>query len=177
LLDLEDGRLLNITTVTSASRVFGLLDLDNWRRRFKGDFSDVLQRGLAFDRASLRGEVSDGMMPAAVFQLAGPSLNAAAQGSLDLARQQLDQQLVVSMPVSSAVPLAAAVVGGPLVGGAVAAAEAALKKQLEKATLLRYHVSGAWEDVQVERHTRKLPGLDGLLVKSPPTAQGKEAAP
>ncbi len=167
ILRVEDGRLLNINTTTSASRVFGLIDLENIRRRLKGDFSDVLQKGLSFDSASLRGEVSDGVMPAAVFQLAGPSLQAAGQGSLDLARQTLDQQFVVSMPVSSAVPLAAAVVGGPLVGGAVAAAEAAFKKQIEKATLLRYHVSGSWSDPVVERHNRKLPGLDGLLVKGP----------
>lgn len=167
MLRVEDGRLLNINTTTSASRVFGLIDLENIRRRLKGDFSDVLQKGLSFDSASLRGEVSDGVMPAAVFQLAGPSLQAAGQGSLDLARQTLDQQFVVSMPVSSAVPLAAVVVGGPLVGGAVAAAEAAFKKQIEKATLLRYHVSGSWADPVVERHNRKLPGLDGLLVKGP----------
>jgi uncharacterized protein YhdP len=44
------GRLLNVNATTSASRVFGLIDLDNLRRRLKGDFSDVLKRGLSFDK-------------------------------------------------------------------------------------------------------------------------------
>ena len=150
-LTIDEGRLLNVNAATSASRVFGLVDLDNLRRRLKGDFSDVLKRGLSFDKVTLSGNVQSGVMPKAVFELKGPSLSARGEGRLDLARQQVDQVFTVNVPVSSAVPLAAAVVGGPLVGGAVAAAELALKKQIRKVTVMHYHVAGDWNDPRVER--------------------------
>jgi len=149
---LEHGRLLNVNATTSASRVFGLFDIDNIRRRLKGDFSDVLRKGLSFDAVTLGGDVQAGQMPQAVFDLKGPSLSAHGEGRLDLVRQQMDQEFTVNVPVSSAVPLAAAVVAGPLIGGAVAAAELVLKKQIEKVTILYYRISGDWSNPEVVRH-------------------------
>jgi uncharacterized protein YhdP len=63
----------------------------------------------------------------------------------------MDQQLTVTIPVSSAVPIAAVVVAGPVVGGAVAAAQKAFRKQINKATELRYHISGDWNNPKIER--------------------------
>lgn len=152
---IEEGRLLNVNAATSASRVFGLVDIENIRRRLKGDFSDVLMRGLSFDAVTLAGPVQAGVMPKAVFDLTGPSLTAHGEGRLDLARQQIDQTFTVNVPVSSAVPLAAAVVAGPLVGGAVAAAEMALKKQIQKVTVMHYRISGDWSDPEVNRLSQR----------------------
>lgn len=151
----EQGRLLSVSAGTSASRVFGWFDIDNIRRRFKGDFSDVLRRGLSFDKASLSGPVQGGVMAPATFLVDGPSLKAEGKGSLDLGHRQMDQEFVVTVPVTSAVPLAAVALGGPLIGGAVAAAEVALQKQIDKVTQLRYRVSGAWADPKVERLSAK----------------------
>lgn len=150
-LRVEDGRLLNVSAATTASRVFGLVDIENIRRRLKGDFSDVLMRGLTFDAVTLDGAVQSGVMPRAVFDLTGPTLTAHGEGRLDLAQQQIDQTFTVNVPVSSAVPLAAAVVAGPLVGGAVAAAEMALKKQIQKVTVMHYRISGDWDNPDIDR--------------------------
>lgn len=150
-LSIDKGRLLNVDATTSASRVFGLIDLENLRRRLKGDFSDVLKRGLSFDKLTLNGNVQSGVMPKAVLDLKGPSLSAHGEGRLDLAKQQIDHVFTVNVPVTSTVPLAAAVVAGPLVGGAVAAAELAFKKQIQKATVLHYRISGDWSDPEVVR--------------------------
>lgn len=150
-LRVEDGRLLNVSAATTASRVFGLVNIENIRRRLKGDFSDILMRGLTFDAVALDGAVQSGVMPRAVFDLTGPTLTARGEGRLDLAQQQIDQFFTVNVPVSSAAPLAAAVVAGPLVGGAVAAAEMAFKKQIQKVTVLHYRISGDWDDPQMDR--------------------------
>jgi uncharacterized protein (TIGR02099 family) len=150
-ITLEEGRLLNVSTGASVSRVFGWFDLDNLRRRFKGDFSDVLKRGLAFDRISLSGPLQAGIMQPAVFQVTGPTLQANGQGRLDLAQKKMDQHFIVTIPVSSAVPIAAVVVAGPVVGGAVAAAQKAFRKQINRATELHYHISGDWNNPKVER--------------------------
>jgi uncharacterized protein YhdP len=154
-LTLLDGRLLNVSNTTSASRVLGWFDLDNIKRRFKGDFSDVTRRGLGFDTAELSGDIQGGMMPSAKLAVMGPSIKVHGQGKVDLAKQTLDQELSVVLPVTSAVPVAALVVGGPIVGGAVAAAHMVLEKQIDKATQIRYHVTGIWADPKVERTTAK----------------------
>lgn len=148
---IENGRLLNVNAATSASRVFGLVDIENIRRRLRGDFSDVLLKGLSFDAVTLNGNLQSGQMPRAVFDLKGPSLSAHGEGQLDLAGQKMDQLFTVNVPVSSAVPLAAVVVAGPLVGGAVAAAEMALKRQIKKATVMHYRISGDWSSPLVEK--------------------------
>lgn len=155
-LSIDNGRMLNVSAATSASRVFGLIDLDNIRRRLKGDFSDVLKKGLSFDSVTLSGNVQSGVMPKAMVELKGPSLSARGEGRLDLARQQIDQTFTVHVPVSSAVPLAAAVVAGPLVGGAVAAAELVLKKQIQKVTVRYYRVSGDWSAPEMVRLSEPL---------------------
>lgn len=156
-LRLENGRVLNVNATTSASRVFGLFAVGNIMRRLKGDFSDVLRKGLTFDVVSMGGDVQSGQMPQAVFDLKGPSLSAHGEGRLDLVRQQIDQEFTVNVPVSSAVPLAAAVVAGPLIGGAVVAAEMVLKKQIRSATVLHYRISGAWSNPEVVRHGQSSP--------------------
>lgn len=164
-LTVEQGRLLTISNTASASRVFGWFDVDNIKRRFKGDFSDVLRRGLSFDKASLSGPIQAGVMSQASFVVNGPTLKAEGHGRLDLARQQMDQQFTVTVPVSSAVPVAAVVVAGPLIGGAVAAAQMAFERQIDKVTRLRYHVSGDWSDPKVERLTMKI--LEGRRAAVP----------
>lgn len=160
-LIVEQGRLLNVSNSTSASRVFGWFDLDNIRRRFKGDFSDVLRRGLSFDKASLAGPVQAGVMMPAAFLVDGPTLKATGQGRLDLGKKQMDQDFTVVVPVSSAVPIAAVVVAGPLLGGVVAAAQMAFQKQINKVTQLRYHVSGDWANPRVERLNMKILDFSG----------------
>lgn len=150
-LMLEQGRLLNVSTGASASRIFGWFSLDNLQRRLKGDFADVTRRGLAFDSISLDGSLDAGVMPAAAVQMKGPTLQAQGQGRLDLGQRKVDQQFTVTMPMTSAVPIAAVALAGPVVGGAVAAAKMAFDKQIGRATELHYRVSGDWENPSIER--------------------------
>lgn len=149
--ELSDGRLLNMGAVASASRVFGLFDLSNIKRRLRLDFSDVTKEGIAFDSASLNAQIRRGVMSPTHFQFDGPSLTAEGKGRVDLNTGELDQEVKVVVPIGSAVPVAATVVGGPLVGGAVVAAERVLDKSFGKLSALHYHITGDWSDPLVER--------------------------
>lgn len=169
-LSVEQGRLLNVSNVANASRVFGWFDLDNLRRRFKGNFGDVLRRGVFFDTASLSGPIQAGLMQPALINVDGPTLKASGRGSLDLARQQMDQDFTVQLPVTSAVPIAAVVVAGPLIGGAVAAAQMAFQKQINKVTQMHYHVSGDWANPLVERGAVKVLELKVPVISAGPAA-------
>jgi uncharacterized protein YhdP len=55
----------------------------------------------------------------------------------------LEQFFEISVPMSSAVPYAAAVVAGPIVGGALVAAEAVFDNSMTKMTTLHYKVAGS----------------------------------
>lgn len=155
-LQLDNGRLLDVSTTTSASRVFGWFDIENLGRRLKGDFSDLSRKGLVFDRITLEGPLQAGVMKPAAFEVKGPSLQVQGNGWLDIGQKKLDQQITVTLPVSGAVPIAAVVVAGPVVGGAVAAAQMAFNRQLDKATRLHYHVSGDWASLRVEKGKAKV---------------------
>lgn len=150
-IQLENGRMLDVSAGTSASRVFGWFGIENLGRRLKGDFSDLSRKGLVFDRVTLEGPLQAGVMKPAAFDVTGPSLQVKGSGWLDLGQKKLDQQMIVTLPVSGAVPIAAVVVAGPVVGGAVAAAQMAFNRHLDKATRMHYHVSGDWASLRVEK--------------------------
>lgn len=164
-LSIQQGRLLNVSNTTSASRVFGWFDLDNIKRRFKGDFSDMTKRGLSFDKAEIEGRVQAGVMDDVRLLVEGPTLKAQGNGKINLVQQTLDQDLLVVVPVTSAIPVAAIAVGGPLIGGAVAVAHMALEKQIDKAMQIRYRVSGSWSDPKVERNSVKVPDASSEVVR------------
>ena len=65
--------------------------------------------------------------------------------------KDVEQFFEISVPMSSAVPYAAAVVAGPIVGGALVAAEAVFDNSITKMTTLHYKVAGSWQNPTVER--------------------------
>jgi uncharacterized protein YhdP len=110
-----------------------VLDSDNIKRRLKFDFSDVTQKGLAYDAIVFDADIFNGeMRNTLVFK--SPSIQAQTQGTVDLPSKTFSQSLQVSMPLASAVPYAAAIVAGPAVGGALVAAEALFDHSLTEMT-------------------------------------------
>lgn len=149
-VNLEKGRILNLNRTMSISRLLGVLDSDNFKRRLKLDFSDVTQKGLAYDNIRFDASIIKGLMENDL-QFNSPSLQAHAEGVVDLAKNQVDERFTISAPLASAVPYAAALVAGPVVGGALVAAEAALDDPINKMTTLHYQVQGHWQDPKVQR--------------------------
>ncbi len=149
-LDLKKGRVLNLNRAVSVSRLLGVLDSDNFKRRLKFDFSDITQKGLAYDNIRFDAIINNGVMRNQLI-FNSPSLTAQGQGTVNLITTDLEQYLDISVPISSAVPYAAALVAGPLVGGALVAAEAMLDTPLTKMTTMHYQVKGKWQSPTVER--------------------------
>lgn len=149
-VNLEKGRILNLNRTMSISRLLGVLDSDNFKRRLKLDFSDVTQKGLAYDKIRFDANITKGLMENDL-QFKSPSLQAHAEGVVDLAHKQVDERFTISAPLASAVPYAAALMAGPVVGGALVAAEAALDDPINKMTTLHYQVQGHWQDPKVQR--------------------------
>ena len=141
--DLKDGRLLEVEP--GAGRLFGLLSVQALPRRLTLDFSDFFGKGLAFDSMRGRFDFKDGNAVTNDFALDGPSARVELQGRVGLVARDYDQQLKVMPHLTSGLPLAGAVIAGVGVGAAVLLIERLLKSNIDRATGIRYHVTGSWD--------------------------------
>ncbi|MFG6159814.1 YhdP family protein [Halomonas sp. 1390] len=145
---MRDGRFVNLES--PSARVVGLLNVDNLLRRLRLDFSDVTGRGTAFDRvtgaATLYGGVLETRGPV---EIEGPATHFTLNGSVDLARRELDQRLSVTVPVSNNLPLAAVLAGAPMVGGALFIADKLFGDAIDRVTRIHYRVQGPWTSPRI----------------------------
>ena len=134
-------------TQASALRVFGLLNFNAIGRRLRLDFSDLLGKGLSYDRVKGLLVGNDG-----VFQtrkpitLTGPSSNLELDGTLDMARDHIDAKLRVTLPLSNNLPLAALIVGAPAIGGALFVVDKLLGDRVARFASVQYSVRGPWRE-------------------------------
>ncbi|WP_046079783.1 YhdP family phospholipid transporter [Halomonas sp. HG01] len=147
-VELRDGRFVNLES--PSARLVGLLNVDNLLRRLTLDFSDVTGRGTAFDRvsgdATLYGGVLETRGPV---EIDGPATRFTLDGSVDLARRELDQRLGITLPVSNNLPLAAVIAGAPVVGGALFIADKLFGDALDRVTRIHYRVEGPWTSPRI----------------------------
>lgn len=149
-LSLKHGQLQEVEGGAQALRVFGLLNMQSIRRRLRLDFSDLLSKGLAYDRLKGRLQGQSGVfVTQKPLRLEGPSSDLSLEGTLDMARDRIDAKLAVTLPVSNNLALAALMVGAPAVGGALLVFDQLLGDQVAKVASVRYHVNGPWEDPKI----------------------------
>lgn len=152
-VSLTKGRILKLNRTVSLSRLFGVLDTDNLKRRLQLDFSDITRKGMAYDQFGFDAVFQSGVMSNRL-SMSSPSMTVTGAGTVDLASNALDQQVQIAVPLVSAVPLAAALVAGPVVGGALVAAETVFDESLRKMTAFNYSITGDWDNPVVERVKR-----------------------
>ncbi|UTW14011.1 YhdP family protein [Marinobacterium rhizophilum] len=147
---LEDGRIIESGGASNILRIFGILNLNSLARRFKLDFSDLLRSGLAYDSLSGRYRFERGQARTLEpLRLQGPSADMTMTGRLDLLAETVEQDMEVTLPLTSNIPLAAVLLGAPQVAGAVFLIDKLIGDKLEKVTTIRYRVSGDWNDPEV----------------------------
>ncbi|MCC5883531.1 MAG: DUF3971 domain-containing protein [Halomonas sp.] len=150
--ELHDGRFVQLESPTA--RVVGLLNVDNLVRRLRMDFSDVTGQGTAFDHvigaATLYGGVLETTGPV---RIDGPATSFTLEGTVNLSRQELDQRLGVTVPVSSSLPLAAVLAGAPVVGGALFIADRLFGSAIDRVTRIHYRVRGPWTSPDITLET------------------------
>lgn len=145
----EQGRLLDIEP--GIGRVFGLLSLNTIQRRLQLDFSDLVQKGLSFDKIKGRFNLLNGVANTDRFYLESPSSRLDFQGQINLAKEELNQLITVTPKTTENLPLAGAIAGGPLVGAAVYIVQKIAGKTVNQLTGYQYQVSGPWRDPKVKQ--------------------------
>ncbi|MGN8257963.1 YhdP family protein [Pseudomonas sp. SMSB3] len=147
---LRSGQFVEVEGGAQALRVFGLLNFNSIGRRLRLDFSDLFEKGLAYDRVKGLLVASDGVYvtrePIAV---TGPSSNFELDGTLDLVRDRVAANLQVTLPVTNNLPLAALIVGAPAVGGALFLVDQLIGDRVSRFASVHYRVEGPVKEPKI----------------------------
>lgn len=145
------GRLIETADSTNLLRLFGILNFNSLPRRLRLDFSDLLKKGISFDRLNGHYRVEHGVATTVEpLVMTGPSANLSVQGRVDLTTKTLDNQVEIALPISGNASLAAVLLGAPQVAGAVFVIDKLIGDRLERFSTLRYRLKGSWDDPEPE---------------------------
>lgn len=147
----DDGVILEGNNTAQLFRVFNLLNSDTLWRRLQLDFSDLYEAGVAFDAISGKARLDEGVLTLdPELQIVGPSGAFKFSGTTDMARETLDMNMVVVLPLTQNLPLAAVLLGaGAPIGGALFVLDKVLGDPLSKLTSASYRVNGSWDQPEV----------------------------
>ena len=149
-LSLDEGFLQTEDQKTGILRLFGVLNADSIKRRLKLDFSDLYKSGVGFDSFVAKASIDQGLLTLTEpLIIDGPAGKYVLNGRSDLATKKLDIDMLVELPFSQNVPLAALVLGAPQIGGLVWVADKLLGEPLSALTTSRYDITGTWEEPRV----------------------------
>jgi uncharacterized protein YhdP len=130
--------------------LFGLLNFNAINRRLRLDFSDLFGKGLSYDRVQgVLGATNGVYLTREPIRLTGPSSNIEMNGTLDLAHDQIDAKLLVTLPLTNNLPLAALIVGAPAVGGALFVVDKLLGDRVARFASVQYRVKGPWQNPEI----------------------------
>jgi len=152
-LHLEKGRFYKSPTgaANALIRLVGLFNFGNWVRRLQLDFSDLFEKGMSYDemRGGLvfdRGTLTfDAPM---VVKL--PSGRIKMEGEANLVSEEIDAELVTTLPVGTNLPWVAAAIGGLPAAAGVYLTSKVFKKQVDKLSSISYSIEGSWNEPEIQ---------------------------
>jgi uncharacterized protein YhdP len=147
-LSLDKGQVVGLNP--GAGRVLGLTSVAALRRRLALDFSDLTDKGLAFDTVRGDFDLREGSAYTENLLVKGPAAEIGLIGRVGLKNKDYDQTAVVTGSIGNSLPLAA-LAGGPVVGAAVLLFTQVFKQPLKGLARGYYRITGSWDNPIVER--------------------------
>jgi len=146
---LDKGQIVGLKP--GAGRVLGLSSLAELPRRLALDFSDLTDKGLAFD--TIRGDfdLHDGSSYTDNVLVKGPAAEIGLIGRVGLKNEDYDQTAVVTGNLGSSSLSLAGFAGGPVIGAAVVLFTQVFKQPLSGLARGYYRITGTWDNPTVER--------------------------
>jgi len=151
--EIDNGRFVNIEQGRGVARVLGLLNYSTIARRLSGNFSDVLSKGVSFNRIQARVKFQSGILGfTEPMFVEGNGLLFRVNGTVDLSDGRLDNELVITLPVSDSLPWYAAyiAIANPVAGVGVLLGRRIFGAQIENLSSGKYQISGTVNDPRVE---------------------------
>jgi len=150
-----DGRFLDVESGAAggAQRIFSLLNFTAIAKRMALNFGDVFGRGISFDELGATIALDEGQLEfVEPMEVEGTGSSFRVTGSVNLASGVLDNEMIVTLPVSQSLPWYAAYVAlaNPLAGVGLLVGERVFRKPLEQFSSARYRIGGTLEEPDVK---------------------------
>ena len=137
-----------------ALKLLGIFDFASLARRFRFDFSDVLDEGLEFSDISGTTDFNQGEVNVRErIVIDGSGGKFTVGGSVDLKSRSLDNDMIVTLPLNRTLPWYAAysaIATGPLAGAGVMLAKLMFENQIDQMSSARYKISGTLDQPNIE---------------------------
>lgn len=150
-LDIADGRFLDTPAGASGTlRVVGILNLADIVQSLSLNLSEMFESGIPFH--TIEGEVffHAGSIEVGQMDVKGRSSSFQFTGISEVASQNLDGELIATLPVANNLPWVAALAAGLPVAAGVFVVSKVFEKQMNQFSSAVYRISGYWEDPQVK---------------------------
>ncbi|MDE0349527.1 MAG: DUF3971 domain-containing protein [Gammaproteobacteria bacterium] len=147
-LTVTEGRFLDVADVP-AGRILTLLDFSKVAQRLRLDFSDVFGQGIGFERIRASTSLDRGVLRfEEPLEIRGPSSEFRIYGTVDFHDGALDNEMVVTLPLSSSLPWYAFWLAStnPATAAGVLLGREVFKRQIEALSSARYRVTGTLEE-------------------------------
>lgn len=172
-LTVTEGRFLDVADVP-AGRILTLLDFSKVAQRLRLDFSDVFGQGIGFERIHASTSLEHGVLHfEEPLEIRGPSSEFRIYGTVDFHDGALDNEMVVTLPLSSSLPWYAFWLAStnPATAAGVLLGREVFKRQIEALSSARYRVTGTLEEPK--------PSFVGIFTGefAPESAEGAAQAP
>ena len=166
-LNFKDGRFIE-TGDTAALSAFGILNFGAIGRRLRLDFSDVYQSGLHFDSVKGKTKITNGIVNIVdTIDFKGPSANFSASGTVNTLNKQLDQELSVTFPIFSTLPLVAILAGfAPPIAASIFVGEKLVGDEIERFSSATYKLTGTWDKPELNIMKRFDNDIEGKKEKT-----------
>lgn len=150
-LRLKNGSISSSPSAVDGLKVLALLDVGRLINRVKLDFSDIIQPGFNFDSVTSHYRFDEGIASTVTpSTFKSSTLNLTMDGWIDFNNREVDNNLIITLPVVDKLPLAALIVGLPQLGGMMYVVNKLIGDELATFTSARYHVVGSLDKPKVE---------------------------
>jgi uncharacterized protein YhdP len=163
-MEVKDGVLNNVEP--GSGRFVGLLSLNALPRRLSLDFSDVLIKGMEFDKISGNYHVEKGVVYTKDTRMEGPAAKIKIKGTTGIVERNYDQTIRVTPKIRQTLPLVGVVAVGATAGWGLLLLQNLFKRSIDNAVEVVYQVTGSWDDPQIElieavdEHQQELPKIE-----------------
>lgn len=137
-----------------ALKLLGFFDFTSLARRFRFDFSDVVSDGMAFSSIGGVSRLNRGhvqIVEPIVIDASGSTFTVG--GSVDLHSETLDNDMIVTLPLSKNLPWYAAystIATGPIAGAGVLLVQQIFADQLDTISSSKFRITGTVDEPVVE---------------------------
>lgn len=148
----KNGSFLDVDTGQRGLRIVSLLNISALTKRINLDFSDIVGEGISFDRVGAEIKLENQILSFNKNLIVeSTSSTYELGGTVDFRRGSLNNEMIVTLPVSESLPWYAAflALANPLAGLGVALGEQILRKPIQRMSSAKFSVTGSIDDPDV----------------------------